>query len=66
MFRFNRGRLNQQQSEETLRSTLKSGTPNIEQGMSNDEVFLLQYSIFLVLRFDVLFKKVAEGLIYGL
>ena len=48
MFRFNRGRLNQQQSEETLRSTLKSGTPNIEQGMSNDEVFLLQYSIFLV------------------
>ena len=29
---------------------------NIEQGMLNDEVFLLHYSIFLVLRFDVLFK----------
>ena len=38
---------------------------SIEQGISNDEVFLLQYSIFLVLRFDVFFERAAEGLIYG-
>lgn len=50
------GNLKLLQGEELLRYPLKNSTPSIGQGMLSDEVFLLRKSIFLILRFDLVFK----------